>query len=201
MTSETSAPRQSSPRSTPTSDPPSENDPRTTSQRYAAALVRIAEVAIAHLGDAGRTPTQVSIVIDWATLTEGTPGRLDGEFTGPIHPQEIQRLLCDSSISRIVTGPDSLPLDAGRTLRVPPAPMRRAVVARDQGCRFPGCTRPPGWCQAHHTTWWTNGGETNLNGLVLLCDHHHTVIHQPGWNVEHNGRDLRVLRPDGTQVT
>ena len=114
-------------------DPPSEGDTRTTSQRYAAALVRMAEVAITHLADDHRTPTQVSIVVDWATLTEGKLGRLDGEFTGPIHPQDIQRALCDSSISRVVTGPDSMPLDVGRTLRVPPAPMRRAVVARDQG--------------------------------------------------------------------
>jgi hypothetical protein len=144
---------------------------------------------------------QVSVVVDWATLTEGKLGRLDGEFTGPIHPQDIQRLLCDSSISRIVTGPDSLPLDVGRTMRVPPAPMRRAVVARDQGCRYPGCNRPPGWCQAHHTTHWKDGGETKVSDLILFCDHHHDVIHQPDWIVEFDGRDLRVIRPDRTQVT
>ena len=111
---------------------------RTTSQRYAGALVRMAEVAITHLADDHRTPTQVSIVVDWATLTESKLGRLDGEFTGPIHPQDIERVLCDSSISRVITGPDSMPLDVGRALRVPPAPMRRAVVARDQGCRYRG---------------------------------------------------------------
>ena len=182
-------------------DPPIDDDTRTTSQRYAAALVRMAEVAITHLADDHRTPTQVSIVVDWATLTEGKLGRLDGEFTGPIHPQDIQRALCDSSISRVVTGPDSMPLDVGRTLRVPPAPMRRAVVARDQGCRFAGCNRPPGWCQAHHTTYWTNGGETKVSALILFCDHHHHVVHQPDWIVEFDGRDLRIIKPDGTEVT
>ena len=181
-------------------DPPV--DGRTNDRRSAtpAALVRMAEVAITHLGDDHRVPTQVSIVVDWATLTEGKLGRLEGEFTGPIHPQDIQRVLCDSSISRVITGPDSLPLDVGRTMRIPPTPMRRAVVARDQGCRFPGCNRPPGWCQAHHTTWWTNGGETKVSGLILFCDHHHHVIHQPDWIVEFDGRDLRIIKPDGTQV-
>jgi len=181
-------------------DPPTEDDKRSTSQRYAAALVRIAEVAITHLADDHRTPVQVSVVVDWATLTGGKLGRLDGEFTGPIHPQDVQRLLCDSSISRVITGPDSLPLDVGRTMRVPPAPMRRAVVARDQGCRFPGCNRPPGWCQAHHVVPWDPDGPTEVGNLVLFCDHHHTVIHQPDWIVEFDGRDLRVIKPDGTEV-
>jgi hypothetical protein len=53
----------------------------------------------------------------------------------------------------------------------------------------------------HHVIWWTNGGETRVTSLVLFCDQHHTVIHQPGWVVEFDGRDLRVFRPDGTEVT
>ncbi len=94
-------------------DPPRVDDPRTTAQRYADALVRISDVALAHLHDQQRPQTQVTVVIDWATLTQGRLGRLDGQFTGPIHPHAIERLLCDSSISRVVTGPDSRPLNAG----------------------------------------------------------------------------------------
>jgi hypothetical protein len=182
-------------------DPPSVDDPRKTSQRYADALVRISEVALAHLHDVGRPRAQVSIVIDWTTLTEGRLGRIDGDFTGPIHPRDIERLLCDSSISRVVTGPDSLPLDVGRTRRTVPPALRRAVVARDQGCRFPRCNRPPGWCDAHHTTHWKDGGRTELDSLILFCDHHHRVVHQAGWIVEFDGRELRVTRPDGTELT
>lgn len=129
---------------------------------------------------------------------ESVPGRNDGEFTGPIHPQDIERLLCDSTISRIVTGPDSLPLDAGRTRRTVPPALRRALVVRDHGCRFPGCNRPPGWCEAHHTKHWIHGGTTERDNLILFCDHHHHVVHQPGWIAEFDGRDLRVIRPDGT---
>ncbi len=181
-------------------DPPCADDPRTTAQRTADALVRIAEVALEHTNDVQRPRAQVSVVLDWTTLTAGQLGRSDGEFAGTIHPQDIARLLCDSSVSRIVTGPDSLPLDVGRTRRTVPPALRRALVIRDGGCRFPGCDRPPGWCDAHHTTHWMHGGRTERDGLILFCDRHHHVVHQPGWTVEFDGRDLRVIRPDGTEL-
>src|SRR4051812_23499052 len=180
-------------------DAPSTDDQRTTSQRRAAALVRICEVALAHIGDARRPVAQVSVVVDWPTLIGGD-GRHDGGFTGPIHRSDVDRLLCDCHIARIVTGPNSLPLDAGRARRTAPPAIRRAVVARDGGCRFPGCDRPPGWCDAHHVQHWIDGGPTSLANLVLLCDRHHHVVHQPGWVLRFDGRDVTVLRPDGTQL-
>jgi len=141
----------------------------------------------------------VSVVLDWTTLTGGC-GRADGEFTGPIHRRDIARLLCDCSVSRIVTGPDSLPLDVGRTRRTVPPALRRALVARDGGCRFPGCDRPPGWCDAHHTVPWMEGGCTTRDGLILLCDRHHHVVHQPGWSLDFDGTHLVIRRPGGTVV-
>jgi hypothetical protein len=181
-------------------DPPTDADTRTTAQRNAAAFVQVCGVALAHISDVGKDAAHLSLVIDWKTLTEGAPGRMDGEFTGPIHPQDVERLLCDSSISRIVTGPDSLPLNLGRARRTPSAAQRRALVARDQGCRFPGCDRPAGWCQAHHVRPWHPCGPTDQNNLILFCDHHHAVVHRPGWIVDFVGRDLHVYRPDGTEV-
>jgi hypothetical protein len=181
-------------------DPPSEHDPRTPSQRRAAALVRISEVALAHIGEDRRPAAQVTVVVDWETLTTGGPGRRDGGFTGPIHPRDIDRLLCDCDVSRVVTGPGGLPLDAGRSRRTAPRWIRRAITVRDGGCRFPGCDRPPGWCQAHHVTRWIDGGRTSVTNLVLLCDRHHHVVHLPGWLLQFDGRDLTVLRPDGTEL-
>jgi hypothetical protein len=182
-------------------DPPSDHDTRTTSQRRAAALVRVCEVALGRTGDVDRPRAQVSIVLDWVTVTGGRAGRADGDFTGTIHRRDVERLLCDCVVSRVVTGPDSVPLDVGRTRRTVPAALRRALVVRDGGCRFPGCDRPPGWCDAHHVTHWTNGGRTERDNLVLLCDRHHHVVHQRGWAVKYDGRELRVLRPDGTELT
>jgi hypothetical protein len=180
-------------------DPPDEKLPKTTSRRYAEALVRICEVALAHTGTPQRPRAQVSIVVDWKTLTERQPGRLDGEFTGPIHPRDIQRLLCDCDISRVVTGPDSLPLDVGRMRRNPTPAMRKALVERDGGCRWPGCDRPAGFCDAHHVVpWWPDRGPTSLKNLILLCSHHHHTAHRPGWWLTFDGATLDVHRPDGS---
>ena len=179
-------------------DPPDERLTKTTSRRYAEALVRICEVALAHTGTPERARAQVSIVVDWKTLTERQPGRLDGEFTGPIHPRDIERLLCDCDISRVVTGPDSLPLDVGRMRRNPTPAMRRALVERDGGCRWPDCDRPAGFCDAHHVRPWIPDGETKLSNLILLCSHHHHVTHKPGWSMTFDGTTLTVDRPDGT---
>jgi hypothetical protein len=182
-------------------DAPSADDRRTPAQRSAAALVQICKVAIQHAPDEGRSVTHASLVIDWKSLTEHRIGRMDGEFTGSIHPDDVRRLLCDSSISRVVTGPDSLPLDVGRSKRTIPPPMRRAVIARDGGCRFPGCNRPPGWCQIHHVVHWLEGGCTAVVNLVPFCDNHHHVVHQPGWTVIFDGgTDLRIFRPEGTEL-
>jgi hypothetical protein len=181
-------------------DPPSDDDHRMPSQRRADALVRMAELALAHLGDDARVPAQVSVVVDWKVLTGAATGRHDGDFTGPIHPADLYRLLCDCNVSRVVTGPDGLPLDAGRSRRTIPPAIRRAVVVRDHGCRYPGCDRPPGWCQVHHVVHWIDGGRTAVDVLVLLCDRHHRVIHQPGWLVKFDGQELRVVRPDGVEI-
>jgi HNH endonuclease len=61
--------------------------------------------------------------------------------------------------------------------------MRRALVARDKGCVFPGCGRPPAWCHVHHITSWMSGGETSLHNLVLLCPEHHRLVHSSRWEV------------------
>src|SRR5680860_1613597 len=172
-----------------------------TSQRYADSLVRVCEVAVAHATEQARPPAAVTLVVDWPTLTRGRLGRCDGELSGPIHPQDVQRLLCDCSVSRVVTGTEGMPLDVGRSRRTVPPPMRRALVVRDEGCRFPGCDRLAGWADAHHVTHWIDGGPTSIDNLVLLCRRHHTIVHQPGWNMTFDGCEIHVIRPDGAAVT
>jgi hypothetical protein len=61
--------------------------------------------------------------------------------------------------------------------------MRRALIVRDKGCAFPGCDRPPGWCEAHHIQSWLDGGSTALSNLVLLCNHHHERVHAQNWHI------------------
>ncbi|MBA2416325.1 MAG: HNH endonuclease, partial [Geodermatophilaceae bacterium] len=74
-------------------------------------------------------------------------------------------------------------LDLGRTQRLFTASLRRALNLRDQGCAFPGCDRPPAWCDGHHIVSWADGGQTSLANGVLLCGHHHAVVHRDHWTI------------------
>jgi hypothetical protein len=66
-----------------------------------------------------------------------------------------------------------------------------ALVLRDRHCTFPGCTRPPVMCQAHHLIPWSTGGTTTLDNLALLCGHHHRVIHHTPWHLRLHPADRR----------
>jgi len=183
-------------------DPPDVEDFRTVAQRQAAALVRVCDVALGHVDDPDvrRARRSVTVVVDWRTLVDGALGRVDGEFTGPLHRADVERLLCDSPISRVVTGPGSVPLELGRARRAVPPSLRRALVVRDHGCRWPGCNRPSAWCDGHHVVPWTEGGRTDLDNCILLCDRHHTTSHLPGWQVSFDGLRLTVVRPNGAEM-
>jgi hypothetical protein len=74
-------------------------------------------------------------------------------------------------------------LDFGRTTRSTPAGLRRYIIARDGGCVWPGCDRPPSWTEVHHSDHWGKGGETNADLLALLCVHHHGKVHEGGWQI------------------
>lgn len=102
-----------------------------------------------------------------------------------------QMLSCDATIQRVVMGPNSLPLDIGRTTRLIPTHIRRALIVRDQGCVFPFCDKPPGWTEAHHIQHWADGGPTSLPNLVLLCSKHHHEVHKQ----EHDIETDRMGRP------
>jgi Domain of unknown function (DUF222)/HNH endonuclease len=85
----------------------------------------------------------------------------------------------------------SLPLDTGAATETIPAHLRRAVIARDRHCRFPGCEQPPAACQPHHIIPRSEGGPTSLGNLLLLCVFHHLIaVHRWGWQI--------TLYPDAT---
>jgi hypothetical protein len=153
-------------------------DERRPAQRRVDAL---AEICRRYLdsGDrpivAGERP-HVTLTIDLATLTSGRAiGGLEDGAT--ISSEDARRIACDAGVSRVITRGASAPLDVGRQTPVVPAPLRRAVVARDEGCRFPGCNRPQQWCDSHHVVHWVHGGPTSLSNLVLLCRRHHRLVH------------------------
>ena len=100
-----------------------------------------------------------------------------------------------------LAGP-SLPLDVGRSAEIPAA-IRRAVILRDQHCRWAGgCDQPASACEVHHVTHLADGGKTSVDGCALYCFyHHHVVIHQWGWTVTLNPDGTTTARsPDGTKI-
>jgi hypothetical protein len=145
----------------------------------------------------GERPHMV-VTLDLEAL-EGRAGRSELQDAGPVTPEVARRIACDAKVSRVITDAASRPLELGRSSKVVPPALRRAVAVRDGGCRFPGCGRPSGWCDAHHVRHWADGGETSLDNLVLLCRPHHRAIHR-GFGIEMVNGSPAFTRPDGTPL-
>ena len=160
-------------------------DPRPAAQRRADALVELARRALAK-GDlptmhGGQRPTIV-VTTTLETLRDhiGAATLTTGEA---LTPAASRRIACDAGIIPAVLGGASQPLDLGRSTRTISPALYRALVIRDKCCAFPLCNRPPEWTEAHHIKHWADGGRTALTNLVLLCAHHHQVVHVQGWGI------------------
>jgi hypothetical protein len=178
-------------------------DRRTRAQQQGDALVQWADVTLA----AGHAPIlrtvkpQVAVAVDVDDLADpgtGTAAARMG-FGAVISAARARWLACDGQIGRIVFGPDGTPLDVGRSHRVVPPHLRKAVEARDRHCVFAGCHAPPHWADVHHLVHWIDGGETSLENSALLCERHTKVHH--GFRIERDphGR-WHTYRPDGTEI-
>ena len=157
---------------------------RLAAERRADALVEICRLALGtgDLSEHGGDRPQLVLTIDYHTLAgQLGAGSLDNGAT--LSPQVVRRLACDARLLPIVLGGTGQPLAVGRERRLITGPLRRALVARDRGCSFPSCDRPPRWTQAHHIQHWTDGGATSLTNSVLVCRFHHGQIHHGGWAV------------------
>ena len=101
-----------------------------------------------------------------------------------VPPRLLGRWLCDADLQRLVLTGAGAVLDLGRTVRTVTRAQRRALAARDRGCVIPGCGAPPAWTDAHHVTWWSKGGRTDIGGLALVCGRHHSDIHAGIWSLQ-----------------
>ena len=131
-----------------------------------------------------------------ADLDQAVPAQL--EWVGAIADVTAQRIAGDADIWRIILDPaTSQPLNVGRAHRLVPAWLRKALHARDRGCRFPGCHPPVAWTDAHHLQPWAHGGATYLDNLILLCRHHHGLVHEGRWRIAIDAGAVTATRPDG----
>ena len=115
----------------------------------------------------------------------------------PLSPATARRLCCDASLVPVLEDVSGNVLNVGRKTRAIPPSIRRALHIRDNGCRFPGCCESR-YVDAHHVQHWCDGGETSLDNLVLLCRHHHRLLHQEGYEiVKHGEQRFEFLTPRG----
>ncbi len=159
-------------------------DLRLAEHRYADALVQLCQLATPTLPEVRGERPHMFVTTTLESLQHATAaalGTLEGGYL--ISPSALRRIACDANIIPVVLGSAGQPLDIGRATRIVPQGLRRALILRDGGCAFPGCDRPPSWCDAHHIDHWANGGPTSICNTALLCVHHHDRAHRDGWTI------------------
>jgi uncharacterized protein DUF222 len=173
-------------------------DLRTVGQRTADALAELLRRAAIAGGTPARHGSRAGITVTMALETLqrrlGAPAAtLD--WSGPISAATARRLACDAQLVPVVLGATGEPLDVGRASYPVTQAIWRALVARDGGCAFNGCGRPPEWTEADHVVHWADGGQTSVQNCCLFCDHHHHVVHHDGWQVELINGTVQVIPP------
>jgi hypothetical protein len=167
-------------------------DERTPGKRRADALMELVGAAARCADvDAMRSTAKVIVTMGLDSLLRrlGKQG-FAVTATGQVLDATTARLLaCSGDIIPVVLGSKGEPLDVGGEVRLFTGGVRTAIIVRDKHCTFPGCDRPPGWCEAHHIVPWWAGGETVEDNGTLLCKRHHSVVHSQGY--------LARVTPDG----
>ncbi|HEU0206275.1 MAG TPA: DUF222 domain-containing protein [Pseudolysinimonas sp.] len=166
------------------------DDPRTTEQLASDAFFELltagAEVQPGRLLGHGAPAVRVTITERQLTARTGH-GRLQ-RTQQPISIETVERLACTQGTVPVVFDDHGQPLDVGREHRLFTPRQRTALAERDGGCRWTECDRPPSWSEAHHIEHWArDGGRTDVGDGVLLCKHHHLLLHDHHWEVERRG--------------
>jgi hypothetical protein len=183
--------------------PSDADDQRTAAQRRADGLVQIVQSAADHrlLPVAGgeRPHLQVTLPRGLTCQSPGGPAQL--------HPRSVARIACDSQVTPLLLDEHGVVADLGRTARLFSPQQRKLLAARDGGCRWPGCDRPPAHTDAHHVVSWLDGGATDVANALLLCRHHHRSVHERGWSVavidrtRGSGGAVAFVGPDDQRLT
>lgn len=174
-----------------TKNVPAETPPRSAAEQRADALVALCQQ------NCDGYEVTVHVPVDApATLQHG----------GAIPIDAARRLCCDAAVVPVSHDASGHVLDIGRRTRMIPPAIRRALSIRDkERCRFPGCTHTH-FLHAHHIEHWAHGGKTCIDNLVLMCSHHHRLVHEGGFGCRavkrRSGRGVRVLfsTPEGAII-
>tara|TARA_E500000331_G_scaffold336758_1_gene364215 strand:+ start:181 stop:1368 length:1188 start_codon:yes stop_codon:yes gene_type:complete len=162
--------------------------------RQADGLVELARNYLSGSGEPGDTPShQVLVHVDEAALHDK-----GGESDLPV--ESVRRIACDADLVEVRRDKKGNVLNLGRKHRVVSPQLKKALLARDRNCRFPGCTHEK-YLDAHHVEHWADGGETNLENTLLLCDSHHRLLHEGAYSIKKNfAGDWYFRKSDGEVV-
>jgi len=187
------------------SDSRASGDDRTTPQRASDTFAELLRQGVAAdtsqlLAD---SPVGVRMIVAAQALNERA-GR--GFFEGqadPVSIATVERHACSAGTVMLTvdasTDNAGQPLRLGRERRLFSRAQRIALAARDGGCRWPGCERPPSWCEAHHIEHWQRDqGRTDVESGILLCRHHHLLAHNNGWEIMRDGPRYVLVPPGGS---
>jgi hypothetical protein len=179
-----------------------DEDAPSMGQQQADALALLAEAALHHGVDPG-VPTeryQVVVHVKAAALADpDQPGQSILEDGARVSAETSRRLACDASRVVMRHDRDGRVVEVGALTRAIPPSLRRALLHRDRGCRFPGCGLR--FVQGHHIRHWASGGPTTPSNLAMLCRRHHRAVHEEGYDVERQSDgELHFRRPDGRAI-
>ncbi len=145
---------------------------------------------------------EATLLVDLSTLTDGLHANSICELEDgvPIPVSTMRRLLCDAEVLPVVLSGTGEALDAGRSRRTVTRPQRRALRAMHRACAHPDCTVPFSACRIHHVRWWwRDRGPTDIDNLIPLCERHHHLVHEGGWQLTMtSGRIATWTQPDGS---
>jgi Domain of unknown function (DUF222)/HNH endonuclease len=172
------------------------------SVRRADALGVLAESFLAQGAEqlTGGDRQQIVVHIDQAVLEQKIAGRCEFEEGPSLAAETARRLACDASLIELIEDEKGEVLDIGRKSRAIPPAIRRALTARDRGCRFPGCHHER-YVDGHHIQHWADGGQTKLSNLISLCRYHHRAVHEGGIAIHIlDDGAFRFYRPEGSEI-
>lgn len=174
------------------------DDPRTTEQLALDTFVQLIEIGAVTKPEhmVGRSGPAVQVLVTRRDLHTGVGfGTIEGQ-TEPISLATVERHVCSAGLETVIFDEYGQLLNVEREQRLYSRAQRRALAARDGGCRFPGCQRPPSWTEAHHIRHWKRDrGPTNIENGILLCKHHHLLVHNNGWEITHERGDYWLIPP------
>lgn len=181
------------------------NTPTSSVDDPSLVVVHVGLETLAAAGPSSAEPAPAE-----ADVPAGTPERLTGllragqawvERGGPVEAATAARHACDGDVVGMVIDVNGDVLAMGRTRRFATPAQRRALRVRDRGCcQFPGCQQRRR-LKAHHIVPWGEGGATDLDNLVLVCQAHHTYVHEGGVALTGRPGAWVFTLPDGHTVS